>query len=45
MQVMKRLAEDSLEPDYVIYIRSNREVIKQHLLDKPDLSAWDNETY
>ena len=39
----ERLAEDSLEPDYVIYIRSNREVIKQHLLDKPDLSAWDNE--
>ena len=39
----ERLAEDSLEPDYVIYIRSNREVIKQHLLDKSDLSAWDNE--
>ena len=32
----ERLSEDSLEPDYVIYIRSNREVIKQHLLDKSD---------
>lgn len=38
-----RLAEDSLELDYVIYIRSDREVIKKHLLDKTDLSAWDNE--
>ncbi|MDE7018332.1 MAG: AAA family ATPase [Lachnospiraceae bacterium] len=38
-----KLAEDSIEPDYVVYIRSNREIIKQHLLDKADLSAWDNE--
>lgn len=38
-----KLAENSIEPDFVIYIRSNREIIKQHLLDKSDLSAWDNE--
>lgn len=38
-----KLAEDSLEPDFVVYIRANREIIKQHLLDKSDLSAWDNE--
>ena len=37
------LARDSIEPDFVVYIRSNRENIKQHLLDKSDLSAWDNE--
>lgn len=39
----KKLTEDSIEPDYVVYIRSDRERIKQHLLDKTDLSAWDNE--
>ena len=38
-----KLSEDSIEPDYVVYIRSDREKIKQHLLDKSDLSAWDNE--
>lgn len=42
-QGYKILAEDALEPDFVVYIRSNREIIKQHLLDKTDLSAWDNE--
>lgn len=38
-----RLSEDSIEPDYVVYIRSKREIIKQHLLEKSDLSAWDSE--
>ena len=38
-----KLAEDSLEPDCVVYIRSNWEMIKQHLFDKADLSSWDNE--
>lgn len=38
-----KLAEDSIEPDYVVYIRSNREIIKQHLSEKLDLSAWDKE--
>lgn len=38
-----KLAEDSLEPDYVVYIRSDRERIKQHLLEKADLSSWDSE--
>ncbi len=38
-----KLSEDSIEPDYVVYIRSNREIIKQHLIEKSDLSAWDNE--
>ena len=39
----ERLAEYSLEPDYVIYLHSNREIIKKHLTGKSDLSAWDNE--
>ena len=38
-----KLSEDSLEPDYVVYIRSDRNKIKQHLHDKSDLSAWDDE--
>lgn len=38
-----KLAEDSIEPDYVVYIRSNRDIIMQHLLDKSDLSEWDYE--
>lgn len=38
-----KLSEDSVEPDYVVYIRANREMIKQHLLGKSDVSAWDKE--
>lgn len=38
-----KLSEDSIEPDYVVYIRTDREIIKQHLLEKSDLSAWDSE--
>lgn len=38
-----KLSEDSIEPDYIVYIHSNRKIVKQHLLDKTDLSAWDNE--
>lgn len=38
-----KLSEYSIEPDYVVYISSNREIIKQHFFDKSDLSAWDNE--
>lgn len=39
----QKISEDSIEPDYVVYIRSDRKLIKQHLLEKTDLSAWDNE--
>lgn len=39
----EKLAEDSLKPDVVVYIRSNQKRIKQHLMKKIDLSSWDNE--
>lgn len=38
-----KLAQDSIEPDAVVYIRADREKIKYHLFDKLDLSKWDYE--
>ena len=39
----QKLSDDSIEPDLVVYLLSNRKEIIKHLFNKDDLSSWDNE--